>query len=962
MANTPTPQEMQELIDLLKQVDRLNDQNARSFAEVSKNAGNVTKEIRRLKSDLNSINSSFSSIAQSLKDSIQEFSKYNTTASNTKKSFTSLQSISSRLLNDQAGYSRLTEKELIKLEEKITLEAKNLSQNLASRQLTTEQSIEASDVLNKTAELITLTKERIKKEKEIQNSIGLTGNALKGLSKIPGIGGALDTEQALEDMREFAEGLQEKGENINSFNNKLKIAGKGFSTAFGGLKKSLTDPVAILSFIGEALFKGSEGIANFRKELGLTYGQAYELNTQLNFVGNNVFDASINGEKLKKSFIDLSQSMGFVADYGNDALVTMTNLTGKLGLSNQEASQLTTLSRLQSTNTEAVLDNVGKTVSRMNQQGKTSILLKDVMKEVANTSKATAVSLGSNPAKITEAVVAAKQLGTTLQQIESTADSLLNFESSIESELKAELLTGKQMNLERARAAALANDMKTLSEEIGKNEEVIGAFASGNRLAQQATAEALGMSREQLASMIYQQEAMKIGAEGVRAKYGDQAYEALKAQNAQEKFANAVEKLKSAFSSIVQIFSPLIDGLGTAAEFVANVTSQWYILYPLVGIVALSYIPKIAAGFAGIGNSIAGAAKNFTKLFSKEGRTSLFGGGTTTGRGNNAAENLTNQASGNANTVTSTKGGGIGGFLKGIKMNDVLKGAAAILILSAALFVAAKAFQEFANVNWEEIEMAGVALLGLTGVAFMLGKLKGPIIEGAIAIAILGAALIPLGYALNVAAPGIEAFGKAIKSAFEGIGTIITAAANGISTIFTSLQSVDVVKLLLIGTALIGIGTGLAALGGGGIIGAIGSFLSGDPIKKLEQLAASGDGLQKTATALQAIAGALAGITTALSTIDVSKLETLDKFSNTQASNSAVNGITNFITAPIKAIGEVIGGGKEEINNNIDLTPMIAAINEVKAAINTLANRPINIMMDSTKVGTGLVKSSYKTP
>jgi hypothetical protein len=28
MANTPTPQEIQELIDLLKQVDGLNDQNA----------------------------------------------------------------------------------------------------------------------------------------------------------------------------------------------------------------------------------------------------------------------------------------------------------------------------------------------------------------------------------------------------------------------------------------------------------------------------------------------------------------------------------------------------------------------------------------------------------------------------------------------------------------------------------------------------------------------------------------------------------------------------------------------------------------------------------------------------------------------------------------------------------------------------------------------------------------------
>ena len=211
-------------------------------------------------------------------------------------------------------------------------------------------------------------------------------------------------------------------------------------------------------------------------------------------------------------------------------------------------------------------------------------------------------------------------------------------------------------------------------------------------------------------------------------------------------------------------------------------------------------------------------------------------------------------------------------------MKQVLKGAAAILILSAALFVAAKAFQQFASVEWESIAKGGVALLGLVGITKLLGNSIAGILKGSIALAILGAALIPLAYALNLAAPGIESFGKAIKSTFEGIGTIITAAAGGIATIFTSLQSVDVMKLLAIGPALIGIGVGLAALGGGGVLGAIGAFLGGDPIEKLQALAASGDGLTQTATALQAIAGALIGVSAALASIDVSKLGALDRF------------------------------------------------------------------------------------
>lgn len=802
---------------------------------------------------------------------------------------------------------------------------------------------------------------------------------------------------------------QEALNSVNKFGNKLgslKVLVKGLGE---GLKKSLTDPLVIITTLVDSLLTGSTGIAAFEKSLGISYGQAYKLNTQLNFVGNNVFDAYINGEKLKKSFIDLSQSMGFVADYGNEALVSMTNLTGKLGLSNQEAAQLTTLSRLQSKDTEKVLTNVGKTVSAMNKQGKTTILLKDVMKEVANVSKATAVTLGSNPVKIAAAVVAAKQLGTTLQQIETTADSLLNFETSIDNELKAELLTGKQLNLERARAAALAGDQETLAKELAENVGSLADFSKMNVIQQKALAEAMGMSREELAKTLLQQEAQRIGAEGVRAKYGEQTYEQLKAQDAQEKFANSVEKLKTAFSSIVQIFSPLIDLLASAAELIANITSKWYILYPLVGIVALSYIPKMAAGFGSLLSSVGSLGGSIKKAFSMEGINEWFGKikegltgaksltekvtevasettetiagkvedkaketiadkaegkitDTISGKAEDKAGELIDKVTGGADDVTEkTKGGGVGGFLKGIKMDDVLKGAAAILILSGALFVAAKAFQEFAEVEWESIAKGGVALLGLTGIAFLLGKMKGPILEGAIAIGILGAALIPLGYALKLAAPGIEAFGEAIKSTFEGIGTIITAAANGIATIFGSLQNVDVMKLLAIGPALIGIGIGLASLGTGGIIGAIGGFLSGDPVEKLKDLAASGDGLTKTATALQAIAGALVGVSAALASIDISKLEALDEFSSNQSSNSITSGIANFITAPIKAIGETISGGdKEEIKSGIDLTPMINAINEVKASVDRLYNKNTSINMDGKKVGENLVQSSRK--
>jgi hypothetical protein len=104
------------------------------------------------------------------------------------------------------------------------------------------------------------------------------------------------------------------------------------------------------------------------------------------------------------------------------------------------------------------------------------------------------------------------------------------------------------------------------------------------------------------------------------------------------------------------------------------------------------------------------------------------------------------------------------------------------------------------------------------------------------------------------------------------------------------------------------------------------------------------------------MASALTQVSSALAGIDVNKLDALDNFASNRSNESIVGGITDFITAPIKAIGESISGNEK----GNDMTPMITAINEVRAEVAKLANRPININMDGKKVGSGLTQGSYK--
>jgi hypothetical protein len=109
-------------------------------------------------------------------------------------------------------------------------------------------------------------------------------------------------------------------------------------------------------------------------------------------------------------------------------------------------------------------------------------------------------------------------------------------------------------------------------------------------------------------------------------------------------------------------------------------------------------------------------------------------------------------------------------------------------------------------------------------------------------------------------------------------------------------------------------------------------------------------------------------VSSALSTIDVSKLEALSNFSESQSGGAiggAIKGITDFITSPIKAIGETIsGGGKEEeikSTAGVDLTPMVTAINEVRDAVNKLYTKNNDVYIDSVKVvDSAQRKGSYK--
>ena len=409
----------------------------------------------------------------------------------------------------------------------------------------------SKEELDKQEELITAQQEQVKTQLQLLDTIEAQQDKF-AVQK--GIFGGL-----VENAKEYLKDLDKSGVVTALLNDNLSITER----------LSVASEAAFFA-MGNAMLEGSDNINDLQKNLALSYEASRDLQLELAATAYNSKDILITSQELNKSFTELASTTGIISDFGGDTLMTMTMLTQQLGLGVKEASQLALLARSQGENTEQVLEDTVETVNTINRQNGVAISAKEVFNDISSASKSIVVSLGMSPKILAEAATEARALGLNLEQVDKIAGSLLDFESSIAAELQAEVLLGKEINLEKARQAALNNDLVTLTEEIGKNEAITESFATGNRIQQEAAAAALGLSRDELAGMVYDQELLRLGAEGFRDAYGEQAYQSMLAQSASEKFEQSVTKIKGIIGDVGTAFAPLIDGFAALVGYLAE--------------------------------------------------------------------------------------------------------------------------------------------------------------------------------------------------------------------------------------------------------------------------------------------------------------------------------------------------------------------------------------------------------
>jgi hypothetical protein len=462
----------------------------------------------------------------------------------------------------------------------VALEAQKVRATITQRGIIQDQINQQKDLIKQLNTEIAAD-ERILKSK--QNNIKVTQEQLDANKKI------IDAYNVLLDQYQ-----QEitKGEEILKNLRAQKNTVEGLGQKFKDIQSLLGPFTAIFNFLKSVAFDVSNQVTQLQKGLMLSSDEAYQVRSEFNELATASENVLITTNALVASNAELGKQLGFNARFSNNTVVEFTKLTKQIGLSEAAAGGLAKLSiatgaTLEETKTTAL----GVSQALSSQYG-IQLDQREVLEEVGKISGQTlAMFKGSVPA-ITQAVAQAKLLGTNLETAKKQASALLDFESSIENELQAELITGQQFNLERARSASLTGDLTTVMKELNNQGIDFNRFSNMNVIAQEKLAAAFGLQTDELSDQLLKQQYMGMSQEQVTALAGEEVAKRLEAVSAQDKFNAAMEKMKDLFANIAG------GPLGQLAEMMAGLLDNSAVLYGIMTAIAAISFTKLIVGLA----------------------------------------------------------------------------------------------------------------------------------------------------------------------------------------------------------------------------------------------------------------------------------------------------------------------------------------------------------------------------
>jgi hypothetical protein len=410
---------------------------------------------------------------------------------------------------------------------------------------------------------------------------------------------------------------------LNFINTQLDAIGISFNAILKNvlaLDKTLTE-------FGKSVQVSKEGARTLADSFQETSYEASQINKNV-----SITQASIKNQIEANN--ELNKSLGTGALFTKQSRIDQIELVKGMGLQGEEGAKIYGIGKLNNMTAHQTAVAIGDQV--VNTRKATGITLdyRKVLSDVAKVGGQLSAQYKNNPALLAQAVTQAQLLGLTLEQTAKMGSSLVDdFAGSLGKELEAELLTGKALNLEQARYYALMGDSAKAAKELMDNVGGIEEYQQLNVLQQKSLAAAIGLTTDELATSLKQQELLKgtsfetqeafqemakeaartgdytkLNAQLAQAANGEQlAAQASQISN-QEKFQMAIEKLQETVANLVNgHFGTLIDKFAT---LLGQAGTLKFIVASIAGIIGI----KMVSGLLDVGVGVAKLIPRFAAM------------------------------------------------------------------------------------------------------------------------------------------------------------------------------------------------------------------------------------------------------------------------------------------------------------------------------------------------------------
>jgi hypothetical protein len=311
---------------------------------------------------------------------------------------------------------------------------------------------------------------------------------------------------ATEDFGDMNNKAEKLGQILEKYPDILDNLGK--EKKFADMIDQIRDTLGLIDLKKTFTFAGILALATefassmleVRQSLGTSVVESARVAGNLKIAGLAAKAVGGSSEQAEAAVMSLVDEFGSVSVITAGVSKQLGLITGQFGLSGDNAGKL--VKQLQAINGASIETNLNLISSVGELARAEGVAPAKVLNDIAGDTETFAKFAKDGGKNIAAAAIQAAKLGLNMATVAGIAENLLDFESSIEKQMEASVLLGRQLNLDKARELSLMGDLEGLQKEVLKQVGSEAEFNAMNVVQRKALADAIGVTVSDLGKMV----------------------------------------------------------------------------------------------------------------------------------------------------------------------------------------------------------------------------------------------------------------------------------------------------------------------------------------------------------------------------------------------------------------------------------------------------------------------------